>query len=199
MTSQTPTPTYIMAVPFEPQRAKRANNLRKATGGCIIWDQEQNAMHTFGLVLKAMIADGDVGSILLQDDIELANNWRALVEEEISEHLGEVVNFFSLSKTITESQYRPGKTYIMNQCVYLPPGYAFQLLHFIPEFLVRYPQFKTGDDFVIRYWLHSRRETFWLHAPSLVQHEGWASSINAKRPRNRLSASFDGSGDADGK
>lgn len=187
---------YIMAVPWDVQRAKRASMLRKATEGTVVWDQTQNAMDTFRLMLEQIVNDGDHAALILEDDVQLAPNWREKVEAVIAERPNQVIQFFSMRPEAEErsrgSREMDGKTFISNLCVYLPAGYAGALLSYSYDFVEKYPQFKTANDFVIRYWLRERREKFWLQVPSLVQHESWVSSINAKRPRWRKSHFFDG-------
>jgi hypothetical protein len=185
---------YIMAVPWDPQRTKRAVALHKATGGTIIWDQLHNAMDTFGRLLDQVIADGDGPFMILQDDVQLTEGWLEKVQAVIGPRAEHVVQLFSMNPNdlILGSRWVDGKAFISNLCVYFPAFYASQLREFAPVFLERYPQFATADDFVVRYFLRGRREQFWLQTPSLVQHEPWVSAINAKRPRNRRSHNFDG-------
>lgn len=187
---------YIMAVPWDPQRTKRAVEIAKYVGetATIIWDQQQNAMHTFQLLLERVVADGDGPFIIMQDDIELTEGWMSKAQDVIGPRAEHVVQMFSMNPNdpILGSRWADGRTFISNLCVYIPQFYASQLLEYLPVFLERYPQFKTADDFVIRYFLRSRKEQFWIQSPSLVQHESWTSAINAKRPRNRRSRHFDG-------
>jgi len=183
------TDIYVMAVPWDQQRARRAAQLRNYLDATVVWDQRRNAMHTFQLALEAM---GSAPALLMQDDILLADSFADRYQAIVDERPDTVIQFFSMRHEITESQLRPGNTFISNLCVYLPAGYALQLLEYVPEFLERYPQYATADDFVIRYWLHSRRENFWMQVPSLVQHERWVSAINERRPRNRVAPYFGG-------
>ena len=191
-------PAYIMAVPWDVQRMKRANDIRKAAGvdhTTIVWDQQKNVMDTFRLVLKQVIEDGDPAFVILQDDVQLTSDFREKLEALVAERPGMVNQFFAMedeqkAKTLG-SREREGVTYISNLCTYFPAGYASQLLAYSYEFVEKYPQHKTGDDFVVRYWLRNRKESYYLHYPNLVQHEGWVSSINAKRPRWRKSHHFE--------
>lgn len=187
---------YVMAVPWDLARVKRAKEIRAAAGETkIIWDQTKNAMDTFRSLLSQVAEDGDNSFILFQDDIILTKNWRTKAEKVIAERPSQVVQFFSMEKEDKAreegSRERKGETYISNLCTYFPAGYASQLLDFSYSFVESYPKFKTGDDFVVRYWLKSRKEAYWLHYPNLVQHEGWKSSINSKRPTWRKSNFFD--------
>ena len=186
---------YIMAGPWDVARMKRANDIRKAVDGTIVWDQKKNVMDTFRLLLQQVVADGDGEFVIMQDDIQLTKDWREKAEAIIAEHPGQIVQFFSMESSDKAkelgSRERPADTFISNLCVRFPAGYASQLLEYSFQFVEDYPKFKTADDFVVRYWLKKRREAYWLHYPNLVQHEGWVSSINAKRPRWRKSHHFD--------
>lgn len=194
------TPAYVMAVPFIPERAKTAAALKREHNVQVVWDETQNVMDTFRRLLakvEADEADGqESGFLVLQDDIELADDWRARVEAAIAERPDTLIQFFSMrpadGSPLAESGWRKGETFISNLCVYIPHGMASPLLEYSFEFTEKYPQFKTADDFVVRYFLRSRRQAYWMHLPSLVQHQKWVSAINAKRPRNRQSHSFDG-------
>jgi len=191
----TETPVYIMAVPWDVARLKRANDIRKAVNGTIVWDQTKNVMDTFRLLLEKVVEDGDQAFVIMQDDIQLTSDWRVKAEAFVAERPNVINQFFAMEPAAKIADYgsreRPGDTFISNLCVYFPAGYASQLLHYSYQFVEKYPQHKTGDDFVVRYWLRMRRENYYLHYPSLVQHEGWVSAINAKRPRWRKSHHFE--------
>jgi hypothetical protein len=192
----TETPVYIMAVPWDVARLKRANDIRKAVGGKIVLDQVKNVMDTFRLVLATVKMDGDGPFFLMQDDIQLTSDWREKAEALVAERPDMINQFFAMESEANAvafgSRERKGDTFISNLCVYFPEGYASQLLDYSFEFVEKYPKFATADDFVVRYWLRSRREDYYLHYPSLVQHESWVSAINSKRPRNRRSHFWDG-------
>ena len=181
------TRVLIMGVPWLPQRTKRAVELARQTGGEVVWDRAHDAFDTFQLVLEEA---GDEAVVILQDDVALAENWSEKVSAAIEEHPDDLINFFSLQSE-KESGYRPGRTYLMNQCYYLPAGYASRLLEYSQDWRERHPNLKTGDDSCIQWWLKENKLSYWMHVPSLVQHEDWRSEINHKRPRNRQSKVFD--------
>ena len=189
-------PVYIMAVPWDVARMKRANDIRKSINGTIVWDETKNVMDTFRLLLEKVVEDEDPAFVIMQDDIQLTSDWRKKAEALIAERPDRVNQFFAMESEANAvafgSRERPGDTFISNLCVYFPAGYASQLLDYSFEFVEKYEKFKTADDFVVRYWLRNRRETYYLHYPNLVQHEGWVSAINSKRPRNRRSHFWDG-------
>lgn len=186
------TPTYIMSVPWLQERVRRTKQLRDDIGAIIVWDQTQNAMDTFRTMLATIVAEGGAGCIILEDDIILCENWRERVEQVIAAHPGQICQFFSMESE--ESARRLGSReclgsgFIANLCVYLPAGYAEELLAHSYVFVEENPKDATANDFVIRDWLKRRKEKYWLEVPSLVQHESqWRSSVNARRPRGRRS------------
>lgn len=189
-------PIYVMTVPWDPKRFKRSVTFKKELGATLVLDEKRNAMDTFRLLLAKVVEDGDGEFFLFQDDVILAPQWREKAEKVVREHPGMIVQFFSMENEVMAKTYGsrelPGNGFISNLCIYVPKGYASQILAYSYEFVIKYPHNATADDYVIRQWLHNRRETYWMHYPNLVQHEGWASSINAKRPRNRKSNYFDG-------
>lgn len=184
------TRTLIMAVPWVPQRAVRAKALMEETGGEVVWDTEHNPYTTWRDLLTRA---GDEPVIVLEDDIYLCDDWRGKVEAAIAEHPDSVIQFFSLrgaKDAEMGSRWEPGRTYIMNQCHYLPAGAAASLLDFLVTWLEQRPDGETGHDLAIADWMKSTKQRYWLHVPSLVQHEPWRSEIHPRRPRNRQSPSF---------
>lgn len=185
------TRTLIMAVPWEEERAARARELQAQTGGEIVWDETRNAFDTWRKVLRTV---GDGPALILEDDVRLVPGWRKRVEAALEGHRDHVVQFFSMrKKDQTEgSRWEPGRTYSMNQCYYLPAGEARELLNFSKDWVRRNPENPTGYDLAMAASMASRGVHYWLHAPSLVQHERWVSQINPRRPRHRQSKTFRG-------
>jgi hypothetical protein len=178
-----------MAVPWVPQRAVRAKGLMEQTGGEVIWDRTQNIFETWCSVMSAAREDP---VIVLEDDIYLCDEWREKVEHEIAARPDSVIQFFSMrGKDLTEgSRLEPGRTYLMNQCHYLPGGTASALLTHAQTWRERRPDDEDAVDWIVAEWLQQQNLKYWLHVPSLVQHEPWRSEVNTRRPRNRQSSSF---------
>lgn len=185
----TDTRTLVMGVPWIPERTKRAVNLAQETGGEVVWDQTHNAFDTWQSVLAIA---GDDAVVILEDDVRLAIGWRAQIEEAIAEHPNSIIQFFSL-RGEKESGWRKGRTFLMNQCYYLPVGVAKKLLEFSRTWVEENPKFKTGYDITMATWMKQNGVDYWMRVPSLVQHEDWRSEINTKRPRNRQAKVVDGS------
>lgn len=154
----------------------------------ILFDTSNNAMMTF---LEAMREAGEGPCVHMEDDIYLTCGFREKLEECISRHLSEVIQFFSMrGKDITiGSRFELGRTFMMNQCFYLPAGYSRMIADYYPS----WPQkdiHKTGYDILIADFLRSRKEQYYIHVPSLVQHRVGISVINSKRPRVRQAKIF---------
>lgn len=178
----------IQAVPWDDVRANNAQDLAAATGGAIVWDKEHSGYATF---LDVMGTFGDEAGILLEDDIILCPQWKQKTEAVIEEHRDDVIRFFSYFPDDAElgPRWQSGKTYAQNQCVYYPAGVAADF--------VKYAATKRRSQFAEKYhdmmfarFLHSRRQPFWLHVPSLVQHMTIPSVVMTHR-RKRVSPTFE--------
>jgi hypothetical protein len=187
--SMTNTPTFVMAVPWVEERKERAIELATETQGLVVWDETHNAMDTWR---KTMGALGKKAGIVLEDDVVLADGWRDKIEAVIEQHPNEVIQFFSMrgADLTVGSRYEPGRTFMMNQCYYLPAGAAEELLEFSHNWETEHPEYKTGYDILMSEWMRQEGLRYWLQVPSLVQHERWTSEINSKRPRTRQSKTF---------
>lgn len=180
----------IMAVPWNEQRAERARMLRATTNGRIVWDQQRNAWHTWSMVLGSL---GDGAGIVLEDDALPVPGWLTLAERAVEEHPDDLIQFFSLRKSdiAKGSGYRPASSFLMNQCLYYPPGFARDLLAFSRNWHEENRhEHPTGYDICTADFLKSRKQRYWMHVPSLVDHEKWRSEINSRRPRNRQAAAL---------
>ncbi len=154
----------------------------------VVHDLTRNEMETF---LRALTEVGRDPIVMLEDDIQLTGDFRTNIEPVIAAHPKNVMQFFSLRKNDAEkgSRWMSGSTYLMNQCCYLPAGYAEQIYAYYPVWPSRRRD-GTGTDTIIANWLASRREKYWLHVPSLVQHRVAKSMIDPRRSSKRQSVTF---------
>lgn len=196
----TPTPVFIMAVPWEPRRVHRVKTLRVDAGQpCeVVWDEEHDAMDTWLRLLARIDAGPTRSGIVLEDDVQLTVDWRLKVEAVIRQVRdapapNALIQFYSARKAdLTRgSRWEPGRSYLMNQCHYLPPGMAHDLLGFAPGWIDAHPEHPTGHDLLIADFLRSTGQRYWLQVPSLVQHEPWRSEINPRRSSARQSPTFE--------
>lgn len=182
-------PVVIQAVPWDDQRATNARHLADITGGTVVWDHTHSPFTTFREALREF-ADGP--GILLEDDVTLAPNWRDRVESVVSDHPLDVVRFFSYYSRDRElgSRRMPGHTYSQNQCVYFPSRLAHD---FVTYTNTRWQGSVTAEmyhDIIFGRFLTHRRQDYWLHVPSLVQHLPLPSAVSPTR-RTRTSPTFE--------
>jgi len=154
----------------------------------ILFDTTGNAMDTF---LSAMILAGSDACVHMEEDIFITKNFVEKLEKAVFDRPLEVIQFFSMRGDDLKigSRHDCGRTFMMNQCFYLPAGYS-KMIH---DYYPRWPQkdyHKTGYDILIADFLKERKEKYYIHVPSLVQHRNCQSVINPKRPRFRQSKTF---------
>jgi hypothetical protein len=154
----------------------------------IMRDFSRDAMTTF---LYAMTASQNDPTVHLEDDIILTRDFTAKVEAEIDKNPGQVIQFFSIKRSDARlgSREMPGRSFIMTQCFYLPAGHAPAIHAYRPGWR-RAVEHPTGFDLMVADFLGDRRERYWLHVPSLVQHRPIRSEINPRRPVGRQSETF---------
>jgi len=150
-------------------------------------DTKGHAMVTF---LESLGFIQDRPCVMLEDDIELTSNFCAKIEPVIAAHPASFKTFFSLSKKYTASRWANGGNFCMSQCLYFPPGYALHIAQYYADW-PRKEEHPTGYDFLIADWLKSRKERYYIHCPSLVQHLPVVSLIDGRRSKFRQSPTFE--------
>lgn len=186
------TRVVVSMVPWDQARVRNVLRMRAAIPGLeVVHDRCHNAWDTWIRVLALVGSDQ---AILMEDDVELAENWRERVEEIISEYRDDVIQFFSLAKTVGPDgiERRPPSSFSSNLCYYLPEDAAASLLRFAPGWAKRHPEHPTGYDLAMRDWLKSVGRQYLLVTPSLVQHRRMRSVIDPSRSSRRQSVSFRG-------
>lgn len=183
------TQVLIMAVPWSRERHDHAWTLAEQSGGEIVWDTTHHAFDTWRTVLAVA---GQSPAVILEDDVDLTDNWRWKVNAAIAGHRDDVIQFFSMrgDDLTVGSRWEAGRTFLMNQCYYLPAGVAADLLEYTDDWETKHPEHPTGYDIAMAEWMKMTKRRYWLHVPSLVQHKPWRSEINKRRPRNRQSKTF---------
>jgi GR25 family glycosyltransferase involved in LPS biosynthesis len=171
------------------EREDYVNYLKKYIDNLIvIYDTENNAMKTF---LAAMKYAGKEKSVHIEDDIILTKDFSKKLNDVIWWKPNEVIQFFSMRKKDLDigSRYERGSTFMMNQCFYLPEFYPELIHDYYPSWRQKdiHP---TGYDILIADFLKDKKEKYWLHVPSLVQHRQCKSIINPKRSAFRQSITF---------
>jgi hypothetical protein len=140
---------------------------------------------------RALRMQGDDPAIQLEDDIVLTRNFREKAQAVIDSKPASVISFFSMRKDDLTIGSRWDRNFLMLQCTYLPATYA----RLLREFRVTWVRTDAGPhiggcDTMIRNFLQSRREKYWISVPSLVEHRVVKSRINPIRSSKRQSKTF---------
>lgn len=151
------------------------------------FDQKRNAMDTF---LRALDMAGQDAVVHMEDDT-LLNDWfLPRLRAAIAQHPDKVIQFFSMRKADLSIGSRWDGNFMMGQCFYLPAGYSAAIRAYYPVWPNR-EKHPTGLDTMVGDWLKSRREKYWLHVPSLVDHRDCKSLIDPRRSTKRQSLTFE--------
>lgn len=195
-------PLYIVRHVATPERVECIKTLRSQIPVLIvIEDRDKDPMGTF---CKALSYDANKPIVMLEDDIELCNNFVEVIEQRIQKIPGSVINFFGNCKSNSRrSRWQKGKYFLWLQCVYFPPGYGNLIADYWPtwrdiksrEVFKKNPNTslyttETLFDHMVASWLESRNESYYVSLPALVQHLPIASAINPKLSTNRQNKTF---------
>ena len=151
-------------------------------------DDRQSAIHTF---MKSLKMSGNEPSIHMEEDIFITKNFYEKIHQAISERPNHFIQFFSMRKKDVSIGSRWDDNFLMNQCYYAPEGYSKQMLEYFPTWAVnKLKDHPNGTDQMICDWLKSRKEKYWIHCPSLVDHRIAKSVIDPRRSSKRQSLTF---------
>jgi hypothetical protein len=179
-----PTRIIIKAVPGRDQFFPYLRRHLPHAEWCM--DIGRGATDTF---LRGLEMSGDDASIHMEDDVILTRDFVAKVEAAIAARPSEMIQFFSMRKDDLTVGSRYDRAFMMNQCHYFPPGHCRLLL----EYARVWPGWATdptGYDTLMQQWMRSRKERYWIHCPSLVDHRVARSVINPRRSSRRQSLTF---------
>lgn len=150
------------------------------------FDQTKNALDTFASALQ--MANNDA-VVHMEEDTILTDNFIEKLHTAIQEHPNNVIQFFSMRKADIEVGSRWDNHFLMTQCFYMPPTYSAQLLTYYPTWEAK--KLNPGwFDVMVQEWLKLRREKYWIHVPSLVDHRVAVSAIDKRRSSKRQSKTF---------
>lgn len=155
----------------------------------VLVDYNRDAMGSFLNALR--YTDGP--AILLEDDIELCDNFVERIKEAILAYPDKIINFFSMRKKDYELK-RPyeeiGSKFMMNQCNYIPAGYGKHIAEFYKTWKKK-EEHPTGYDILMADWMKSKKLKYIQWFPHLVNHKECKSLINPKRSSKRTDKLFD--------
>lgn len=177
----------VRTVSWDKKRLKNISILKKSIPNLEVYiDYGHDGYKSFFEVCKMI---NKTGAVLLEDDIELCNNFCFEIEKIINEKgIDKVYNFFQSPKTYFKTSYVGGSSFFWMQCIYLPANLPVKIVSYHDEFKKNEPKKWIGmaTDRLICYCLKKERIKYWRIRPCLVQHLDFPSVIG-KRPTNRQS------------
>ena len=149
-----------------------------------------NAMDTFMKSIEMSIYEDCLN---LEDDIILCKDFLDEVKKVIEKYPNKLISFFTL-KDVKETKIMKGRTFCMNQCVYMPKWFNKLLIKFYPYWIKTEKGLKnqTAYDYMMGDLLSMIGEDYVLSVPCLVQHKEMKSRINPKRSSKRQTKQFKG-------
>tara|TARA_R110000803_G_scaffold207394_1_gene275294 strand:+ start:117 stop:677 length:561 start_codon:yes stop_codon:yes gene_type:complete len=177
----------IKAVPVRKDCIEYLKN--KLPDAIFCMDKKKCAMDTF---LRSLEIAKDDPCIHMEEDIFITKNFMKKASAVIRQKPMSVVQFFSMRKADLTIGSRWDRSFLMNQCFYAPPFYSRLMLEFsalwIPKNIEEHP---NGTDAMVRDFLKYRKERYWVHCPSLVDHREGKSVIDPRRSSKRQSFTFE--------
>jgi hypothetical protein len=140
--------------------------------------------------IRTLRLAGDDNALYMEDDIILSKDFINDTNNFISLNSDNVINFWTLKKSIKKTTLMPPSSFMSNLCVYFPNNHIIGLINFYNKGWNRIEEHPTGMDLLVRDYLISTKTKYWLYQPSLVQHKKLVSAINPKRSKYRQSITF---------
>ena len=151
-------------------------------------DKNKSAWDTF---LRSLEMAGDDPCVHMEEDIILTSNFELKLNRVIEEMPETFIQFFSMRKKDLTEGSRWDNNFLMNQCWYAPSGYSSKILKFAKDWAVNNLEIHpSGTDTMVCDFLKSRKEKYWIHCPSLVDHRVSKSMIDPRRSSKRQSLTF---------
>lgn len=154
----------------------------------VVWDQHRQAMLTF---LDALRTAGEDAAVHIEDDAVPCTGFMERCQPFL-DGPNVVQGFSRLTEDVQlGSRWRPGSSFTGNVCFYLPAGMSKALLAYSPTW-PHHEKHPTGYDLLMQDFFKARGVRYFQLVPSLVQHRIGVSAISPRRPRKRLSPTFQG-------
>lgn len=140
--------------------------------------------------IKSLEHSGHEDHIHLEDDVLLCSQFRNKVVGAVNKFPGKMISFFTLRKIVMLMPNMPGGNFCMAQCIYIPGWMSKQLCEYYPLWQEQNPNDRDGMDLFVADFLHSKRKSYVLWFPCLVQHKVGKSVIDPKRSSKRQTENF---------
>jgi hypothetical protein len=138
---------------------------------------------------RALDLAGDDPVVHMEEDALLTRDFRRRLEDQIAARPDNVIQFFSMRPKDLILGSRWDRNYCMFQCTYFPAGYSRAVREFERVWKERDVHF-SAQDYLVRDFLKSRREAYWIVVPSLVDHREAVSVLDRRRSSKRQSLTF---------
>ena len=150
-------------------------------------DKNKKPLESFIETLKLA---KDESALYMEDDIILSKDFIDDTSSFINMNKNNVINFWTLKKSIKETTLMLSSSFMSNLCVYFPNHHIKGLIDFYNKGWSGIKEHPTGMDLMVRDYLVATKTKYWLYQPSLVQHKKIVSAINPKRSKYRQSITF---------
>lgn len=149
----------------------------------VILDEKRNAFDTWQ---RMLLSSDNESCVFMEDDIILCDDFIEDIENAISENPYDIITFFTL-KNVTETQYLKGRTFVMNQCYYIPQGMIYELHEFSKEWLKteRGLAHPTGYDYCMADYMNYQKLDYLVWVPNLVQHKAEKSRLGNRSSKRQ--------------
>jgi len=192
---------YIVRHVATPERVKCVEALKKVIPDLVVLeDTGGKPMETF---IAALRYDKNRPIIMLEDDVELTEDFCNKIKERVKEAPHRIINFFGDCGSKNRiSKWRDGKHFCWLQCCYFPTGYGDMIADYYPQWKIEIEKLlehserigmRSTDTFfdgMVAHWLASRNERYYISLPALVQHLPFESVVDPTRSKNRQCKSF---------
>ena len=153
------------------------------------FDEKKCAFDTF---LRSLEMAGSDPCIHMEEDILLTQNFELKAKQVIARKPWNLIQFFSMRKKDLTEGSRWDNSFLMNQCFYAPPNYSADMRAFYDSWAVsKLEKHPNGTDQMVCDFLKAKKEKYWIHCPSLVDHRIAKSIIDPRRSSKRQSLTFE--------
>lgn len=149
----------------------------------LLIDTEHNCGKAF---LKQLEYVNDYDAVLLEDDCVLCKDFKKRIEEVISKHPNDIINFFTLPYEWRREGYTLPRKFCYNQCTYFPKGISKQI---VDAFLKTNTETNSAER-IMKVALKKLKLNHYVYIPFLVQHLDNDSIMNHKKFYKRRSPFF---------
>lgn len=174
-----------------PQRKENIERYKQEIPNFVVHINDTvNALEHFVQVCDEFKSAKD-GILFIEDDLKLCTGFLSKVQPIVEKHSDKVIQFFDMKKRdfIGFEEMR-GSSFCGNVCVYIPSAVLEKVPVYRNEFLKKYPQYRTGCDYLLGYTLTKMKLMYLIYRPCLAQHLPFKSVINVKRSTGRKTHFF---------